>query len=96
LLPAAQIISIPVQKVYQNPAHAQRPNFTVLRRAVKSEDWQSDFRADITLEDGRRYHVGVIVSRDRNGEDILLLHLRAPRPLSKTPVTPRKFEVVRP
>jgi hypothetical protein len=70
-----------------------RPCFVALRRAAKFADWQSDFRDSITLEDGRLYHVGVIVSRDRDGEDVLLLHLRAPRALSKTPVA--KLEVLK-
>jgi hypothetical protein len=70
-----------------------RPCFVALRRAAKFADWQSDFRGDIVLEDGRRYHVGIIVAKDRDDEDVLLLHLRAPRPLSKTPIA--KLEVVK-
>ena len=84
-----------MKEVHPTPSGTQaRPCFTVLRRAVKFADWQSDFRSQtpIVLEDGRQYHVGVIVSRDRDGEDILLLHLRPPRPLAKTPVA--KPEVV--
>jgi hypothetical protein len=86
----------PIKNLHQYPSGTQaRPCFVVLHRAVKFADCQSDFRSQtpIVLEDGRQYHVGVIVSRDRDGEDILLLHLRAPRPLSKTPVA--KPEVVR-
>jgi hypothetical protein len=64
----------------------ERPCFAKLKRTVKFADWHSDFRGDIVLEDGKRYHVGVIVSRDHDGEDVLLLHLRAPRPLARTPV----------
>jgi hypothetical protein len=71
----------------------ERPCFTALRRCPKFADYQSDFRGSITLEDGRRYDVGVIVSTDREGEDVLLLQLRPPRLLAKTPVA--KLEVVR-
>jgi hypothetical protein len=70
-----------------------RPCFAVLRRTIKFADGNSDFRGDITLEDGRTYSVGVIVHTDRNGQDVLLLHLRAPRSLAKTPVA--KPEIVR-
>ena len=82
-----------MKRIHQQPSGTQRPCFAILRRAVKLADWQSDFRGSIELEDGRRYDVGVIVSRDRDGEDLLLLHLRRPRPLSKTPVA--GLEVVR-
>jgi hypothetical protein len=71
----------------------ERPCATTLRRCQKFADRQSDFRGEITLEDGRRYYVGVIVSRDRDGQDVLLLHLRTPRSLAKTPVA--GLEVVR-
>jgi hypothetical protein len=82
-------------KEYRSQKKTQeRPCFAKLKRAVKLADWQSDFRGQIQLEDGRVYDVGVIVKTDRDGQDVLLLHLRSPRLLSRTPLA--KLEVVRP
>jgi hypothetical protein len=71
----------------------QRPCFAILRRAVKHESWQSDFRGEIELQDGTVYSVGLSVGFDRDGEPILRLYLRPP--LQKTPITPGRLEVVK-
>ena len=87
-----------MEKIHQNQAAAQaRPCFTVLKRTVKFDDSQSDFRGHIVLEDPRyHYAVGVTVRTGRDGEQELHLYLR-PLHLYKTPpVTPGKLEVVRP
>jgi hypothetical protein len=73
--------------VHTENRDAQRPNFCVLRRAIKFADWHSDFRGEIELEDGRHYLVGISVGIAPNGEDFLRMYLRAPARLQKTPVT---------
>jgi hypothetical protein len=81
--------------ISHNPSNSQRPCSTVLRRAIKWHDHESDFRGDIVLEDPRyRYAVGVTVRTGRDGEQELYLYLR-PLHLHKTPVTPGRLEVVR-
>jgi hypothetical protein len=85
-----------MSEIYQKAADAQRPCFAILRRTLKIHDGEADFRAPITLEDGRRYVAGVTVTTNRHGETELRLFLRAPLKLSKTPVTPRTLDVVRP
>jgi hypothetical protein len=67
---------------------SQRPCFAILRRTIKFADWQSDFRGQIQLEDGRRYSVGISVGIAPDGENFLRLYLRAPQRLKKTPLTP--------
>jgi hypothetical protein len=79
--------------LYALKGDTQRPNFCVLRRAIKHESWQSDFRGQIELEDGRRYSVGISIGIAPNGEDFLRMYLRAPTRLQQTPITPGRLEI---
>jgi hypothetical protein len=66
-----------------------------LHRCVKFDDYQSDFRGEIVLEDPRfHYAVGVSIGFDRAGEQVLRLYLK-PLHLCKTALTPGRLEVVR-
>jgi hypothetical protein len=63
-----------------------RPCHVLLHRTwPKAHSWNSDFRGEIALEDGRRYQIGVTVLADRDGEQMLSIYLR-PLHLYKTSV----------
>jgi len=64
--------------------YESRANFARLwRNRAKREDWQSDFRGNIQLQDGCEYYVGVTVRKTFAGEEYLAIYLRPKLPLVK-------------
>ena len=57
--------------------YERRPNYARLwRNRAKREDWQSDFKGKILLQDGVSYFVGVTRRTTFAGEEYLAIYLR--------------------